>query len=311
MKYKYLFGPVPSRRLGISLGVDIIPYKTCTLNCVYCECGATTNLTSERKEYVSVDQVIAELDDYLSQNPELDYITFSGGGEPTLHNGIGAVIDFINRKYPQYNIALLTNGTLFDRKGLRDEVAGADLIIPSLDAATPALFQKINRPAAELDLEKIIHGLTALRNEFDGEIWLEIFVVPGLNDQPKELAKIKEAIMQIMPDKVQLNTLDRPSTEDWVESATADELENILKFLDDENTEIVAKNISRKKISSFNQDIRDSIITTLKRRPCTAEDLSNILDLHLNEINKYLDTLLNEEIVTSEKKERGVFFKII
>jgi wyosine [tRNA(Phe)-imidazoG37] synthetase (radical SAM superfamily) len=145
-KYKALFGPVPSRRLGISLGVDLVHHKTCSLNCVYCECGATTHLTTKRKEYVSVDQVKSELVDYLSRNKTIDFITFSGSGEPTLNDGIGDVIHFLKSDYPQYNVALLTNSTLFHQLAVRRQIKDADVVMASLDAASEAQFRQVNRP---------------------------------------------------------------------------------------------------------------------------------------------------------------------
>jgi wyosine [tRNA(Phe)-imidazoG37] synthetase (radical SAM superfamily) len=186
MKHKHLFGPVPSRRLGVSLGVDLIPLKTCSLDCVYCECGKTTRLTVERKEYIPVDRVIAELEVYLRNNPPLDFITFAGSGEPTLNSGLGNVISYLKQNFRQYRTCLLTNGTLFTDPEVRAEAAAVDLIIPSLDAATEDTFNRLNRPEISLDCTAIINGLEQLRSEYKGEIILEIFIVPGLNDTELE-----------------------------------------------------------------------------------------------------------------------------
>ncbi|MFO8145279.1 MAG: radical SAM protein, partial [Candidatus Syntrophosphaera sp.] len=153
---KYLFGPVPSRRLGVSLGVDLVPHKVCSLNCVYCEVGRTTNLTIQRKEYVPLDEVLKELEEYLSQDPDLDFITFSGQGEPSLNSGLGRVIDFIKDKYPRYKVAVLTNGTLFWDEKVRAEVMLADVLLPDLDAVSELAFLKVNRPAPELKIDRII-----------------------------------------------------------------------------------------------------------------------------------------------------------
>ena len=149
-KYKTLFGPVPSRRLGISLGVDLVRHKTCSLDCVYCECGATTRLTTKRREYVSVDRVKEELAVYLSRHEKIDYITFSGSGEPTLNDGIGDVMHFLKSDYPQYKIALLTNSTLFDHSEVRRQIKDADVVMASLDAATKTRFRQVNRPIRNL-----------------------------------------------------------------------------------------------------------------------------------------------------------------
>jgi len=306
MRYKHLFGPVGSRRLGISLGIDPVPHKTCTLNCVYCECGKTTNLTLERKEYIPTDEILNELNEYLETSPDLDYITFSGSGEPTLHSRIGEIIDFLKRNYPQYKIAVLTNGTLFYNKKLRDEIKNADLIIPSLDAASDELFRKINRPQRELDINKIMDGLIEFRKEFSGKMWLEIFIVPGLNDTDDQLQLLKRAIKKIKPGRIQLNILDRPGTEDWVIQAKKEALEKIALFLD---AEIIAEFKQRKKIRSFSRDIEENIISTLRRRPCTARDLSEMLGIHLNEINKYLRVLIKNGKINCKEEERGMFFK--
>lgn len=307
---KYLFGPVPSRRLGISLGVDLVPHKVCSLNCVYCEVGRTTNLTIERKEYVLIDEVIKELNDYLSENPELDFITFSGQGEPSLNSGLGKVIDFIKDNFPQYKVAVITNGTLFFDEQVRNEISRTDVLLPSLDAVSKISFLKINRPNKNLNINQIIEGLIQLRKEFNGKIYLEIFCVPELNDTQNELTLLKKTIHKIKPDLIQLNTLDRPGTENWVKPVSKKKLEEISNFFRPLPIEIISKPETRKQIQSFNQNIADQILETIKRRPCTDTELAEILNLHLNELNKYLSELIDNKAITSERKERGIFFKI-
>lgn len=307
---KYLFGPVPSRRLGISLGVDLVPHKVCSLNCIYCEVGRTTNLTIERQEYVPIDDVIKELNEYLSESPELDFITFSGQGEPTLNSGLGKIIDLLKDNYPKYKVAIITNGTLFWDKKVRSEVSRVDVLLPSLDAASKMSFLKINRPNKNLNINQIIEGLIKLRKEFNGKIYLEIFFVPELNDTQNELTLLKKTIYKIKPDLVQLNTLDRPGTESWVEPVSKKKLEEITDFFRPIPVEIISKPETRKQIQSFNQNIADQILETIKRRPCTDTELSKILNLHLNELNKYLSELIDNKVITSERKERGIFFKI-
>ena len=309
MRYQHIFGPVPSRRLGISLGIDPIPFKTCTYNCVYCECGATTNLTTDREEYIPVKVIIAELKDYLGGNPKLDYITFSGSGEPTLNTGIGKIIDFLKENYPQYKIAVLTNGSLLYQKEVRDEIIKADLVMPSLDAVSEQAFRRINRADNSLYIKKIISGLIEFRKEFKGEIWLEIFIVQGINDTDSEMKLLREAIMKINPTHVQINSLDRPGTENWVKPINSVSLKKVVSYFKDLPVEMITNFKSREKIASFNHNIEDKIIATIKRRPCTAEDLSETLGLHINEINKYLQTLLERERIESMYLKRGVFFK--
>lgn len=309
MKYKYLFGPVPSRRLGISLGVDLVPHKVCSLNCVYCEVGKTTNLTIEKKEYIPLNDILSELKSYLNDKPKLDYITFSGAGEPLLHNGIGKVITFIKGNYPQYKLALLTNSTLLYDENVRKEILGIDLLLPSLDAVSEKVFKKLNRPNSKLDNNKIIEGLIKFSRDFSGKIWLEVFIIPGLNDTIKELELLKNTIIDIAPDQVQLNTLDRPGTESWIEPVTKKRMEEIAEFFKPLPVEIIAKFQSRNKIRSYQKNVEQQIIETIKRRPCTDKDLSEMLGIHINEINKYLSELLHEGSVTTQQQERGIFFR--
>lgn len=308
--YKFLFGPVPSRRLGISLGVDLVPHKVCSLNCVYCECGKTTKLTNERMEYVPVDKVLKELDHFFKNNPDPDYITFSGAGEPTLNSGLGKVLDIIKRRKPDIPVAVLTNGTLLNDAGVRKELMKADVILPSLDSALDDTFQKINRPYHELKTDKIINGLVDFRKEFKGKIWLEVFILPGYNDDTRNLDALKQAILRIKPDLVQLNTLDRPGTVEDLKPMTKSGLQKIIEYWQLDNVEIIASAPERKDIISYRKDTETAILETISRRPCTIEDMAKTLGMHVNEINKYLGVLENENKIESKKLERGVFYMI-
>lgn len=307
--YTYLFGPVPSRRLGISLGVDLVPMKTCTLNCTYCECGRTTNLSLERKEYVPFEAVKEELTHYLSHNPAPDYVTFSGSGEPTLNSRVGDVVHFIKNQTLDIPIAVLTNGTLFFQKQTCDDIRDATVVIPSLDAATERVFRKINRPHPQLKIDTIIRGLVKFRKGYSGQIWLEVFIVPGLNDTEQELTALKRAIEEIEPDRIQLNTLDRPGTVPTIHAATWKELEHVLNFWQLENTEIIAKAQERKELLSYRTDVESAILETIERRPCTLQDLSQFLGLHANELNKYLDVLEADKKIKAVKQDRGFFYQ--
>ena len=310
MTYKHLFGPVPSRRLGISLGLDLVPMKTCSLNCIYCECGRTTALSLERKEYVSFDAIKKELTHYFAHHPKPDYMTFSGAGEPTLNSRIGDVMDFLKHQIADIPVALLTNGTLLYQKEVREEVMGAAVVIPSLDAATEETFRKICRPHHDLMVETIIDGMVRFRKAYSGQVWLEIFIVPGLNDSSEELTALKQAICRIEPDRVQLNTLDRPGAVATIRSATREELERVLDFWHLDNATIIASAPARKTLQSYRSDAQQAILTTIERRPCTLDDLTRILGMHANEVNKYLDVLEAEGRIKTVKQDRGFFYQL-
>ena len=228
---KYVFGPINSRRLGKSLGVDLVTAKTCSLDCIYCEARATTNLTMTRMEYVPVAEVIAELEATLREIPAPDYITFSGAGEPTLNSGIGKVIDFIKENHPEYRVCLLSNGLLLGDETLQDELRKLDLIIPSLDASSEEEYLYINRPFPGETLEKLINGLSSFRKNIPVKMALEIFVVPGINDSDESIRRFAEAVKRIQPDAIQLNTLDRRGVIGDLQAAPRETLEKFASVL--------------------------------------------------------------------------------
>lgn len=308
--YKYLFGPVPSRRLGMSLGIDLIPHKVCSLDCVYCECGPTTKLTLDRKEYIPYDKVTKELEHYFIHNPDPDYLTFSGSGEPTLNLRIGDVLQFIKKKKPDIPVAVLTNGTLLSQKQVREELLDADVVLPSLDAALNASFQKINRPASRLAIGDYIQGLVDFRNEYKGKLWLEVLIIPGYNDSVADLTELKDAFEKIRPDSIQLNTLDRPGTVTDIRTASRAELQQIADYWKLDNVEIIAAAPKRKNIQSYRKDIETAILETIYRRPCTLDDLVRITGSHINEVNKYLDVLDADKKIEAVRLERGLFYQI-
>jgi len=305
---KYIFGPINSRRLGVSLGVDLMPFKTCSMDCVYCECGATTDLTIERREYVPTAEVIAELDEYLKNGPSIDVITFSGSGEPTLHSGIGEIITFLKEHYSRYKIVVLTNGSLFWMEDVRKAVLGADILVPSLDAVTEKGVAEINRPAEGITAAGIVEGLSALRREFSGEIRLEVFIVPGMNDSDSELNALKQACEAIRPDSIQLNTLDRPGTVETVKKASADTIDRITNMLLPLPVEVIGKPDYSREVSPIRGDIDDAVIRTVTRRPSTVEDLARSLDVRPAEVIKILARMIDEGLVEEKVRERGTFY---
>ncbi|MFA5301390.1 MAG: radical SAM protein [Bacteroidales bacterium] len=308
--YKHIFGPVPSRRLGMSLGVDMVPKKVCSLNCVYCEVGPTTRLTSERKPYVPAKDIIRELQDYFRTQNNPDFITFSGYGEPTLNSEIGEIFDYLKREKPEVPIAVLTNGTLLYEKEVREAIMKADLVLPSLDSATEEGFKRINHPVKTISLRQYIEGLVSFGQEFSGKIWLEVFILPGYNDSISELDALKKELLRIKPDRIQLNTLDRPGTVPGLRSATRQELQSIIDYWEIPNVEIIAAVLERTKMASYRKDVENVILETINRRPCTLDDLSKILGLHVNELNKYLDALEASGKVHTERQDRGLFYMI-
>ena len=230
-----IFGPINSRRLGISLGVNLVPAKTCTLDCVYCEAGATTLLTLCPKPFYHGEEVISELERFFQKKTKLDYITFSGLGEPTLNSEIGQIINYIKKNWKQYKLCLITNSTLL----VDENLFLCDLIMPSLDAVSNDVFQKINRPHCELKPEQMIQNLIEFRKKFRNQMWLEIFIIEGINDTESELILLKSACEKIKPDKIQINSLDRSGVLEWVRKVSPKRLQEIKEFFSPLTAEIV------------------------------------------------------------------------
>ena len=306
---KHLFGPVPSRRLGISLGVDILPFKTCTLNCIYCECGPTTQLSTERKRFVEPKILIKEIKEFLATSQHLDFITFSGSGEPTLNRDLGSIIRQIKRE-TSIPMAVLTNSTLLYRQEVRRDLLPVDLILPSLDAVDKDIFQTINNPHPQVSVKNIINGLLQFRRDFKGQMWLEVFIVKGVNDHAQELDNLYRTIKKIKPDKVQLNSLDRPPAFDNVAPVSLEELEKIKVAWQDLPVDIIKRIRRRKEISSFSSNLENSVLNTIRRRPLTIEDLIELTGKNRLELFKYLDILEKEHKILTKIIGNKIFFTI-
>ncbi|MCX5707083.1 MAG: radical SAM protein [Candidatus Omnitrophica bacterium] len=233
---KYLYGPVKSRRIGFSLGVSLTPFKTCTFDCIYCQLGKTTDLTTQRKEYIKINDIVDELKFWFLNNKEeaasLQFVTISGSGEPTLNSGIANLIKQI-RGITTHQICLITNSSLLSNPAVRQEILGADLIVPSLDAVTPKLFTKIDFPHKDLKINDIVNGLIALRREFRGKLWLEVMLVKGVNDDLRHIKKLKEIIERINPDKIQLNSPVRAPLKNNILTVDKSKLNKIKALLGD------------------------------------------------------------------------------
>ena len=302
---KYLFGPVPSRRLGLSLGVDIIPLKTCTQNCVYCQLGITGALTLERKPYVPVEAVLSELRESIASGLRADYITLSGSGEPTLNSQINEIIEGI-KEITAIPVALITNGTLFTDPAVRADCANADVVLPSLDAGDEATFAKINCPHQKVNFSTFVEGLCKFRAQYSGQIWLEVFFCEGINTSHREVEKIRAAVLLIGPDKIQLNTAIRPGADKSVVRVHPDRLRAIATRLGPD-AEVIA-DFSATGADSVESD-RGSILDMLRRRPCSLEDICNGLGLTENEVKKHLSHLAETGAIISETADDTVFFK--
>ena len=304
---KYFYGPVPSRRLGRSYGVDIVPFKVCTLDCVYCQLGKTTDRTIKRKDYGPIEPILAELRETLAEGLEADFITIAGSGEPTLNSRLGELIDGI-KKITDIPVAILTNGTLLYKEDVRADCANADVLMPSLDAGDEQTFQRINQPHRDISIENVISGLCAFRDEFAGRIWLEVFFVEGLNTDAEQIAKIRDAIELIRPDKIQLNTAVRPTAEADIMKLDAEKLQAIAARLGPK-CEVVADFSLSHHGKPFGNKAED-VLSILKRRPCSLNDICSGLGIGRNEALKYVTGLQHKGIIHSEKKDGRIFFKV-
>jgi len=305
----HIFGPVPSRRLGVSLGIDPIPLKTCTYDCIYCEVGKTTNLTVERAEYVSVSIIKEELLRYKKSHKDIpiDYITLSGSGEPTLNSKIGEIVSAVKEFFSDVPVAILTNGSLLSVPDVRKSLSYADVVLPSLDAATNKIFKRINQPYPELDIKVVIEGIKKFRDEYNGKIWLEVLFVKGVNDKWSEVESLKTAIDYINPDRVQLNTVDRPPAFSLAKPVDEGFLKKVKEYFG-KGTEIIAGFKSKK---GFSEDIGGTILKALSIRPMTLSQLENSIKLHRDEILKYLGMFeqkgkIREVIFSGKKYFQGV-----
>lgn len=299
-----VFGPVPSRRLGFSLGVDLVSFKTCTLDCVYCQLGRTTRKTVLRRPFIKAESILADVNEALAHGQEIDYITLSGSGEPCLHSRIGWIIGEI-RKITEIPVAVLTNGTLLSVKALRMELSRADLVIPSLDASSQDTFEKINRPHPSLKIDKIIAGLKAFREQFEGQIWLEVMLVKGINDGAEAIDSLLDVIPELGCDKIQLNTVIRPPSETYAHPLDFEEMVKIKKLLG-EKCEIIPQ-FSRRAQRAYKRDVEGRIFDLVGRRPVTVRDISEALGIHENEVVKYVETLSELGRVKAERY-KGQFY---
>jgi len=300
-----VFGPVPSRRLGRSLGIDLVPFKTCSYDCVYCQLGRTTVKTTERREWVPLDLVLEQVQRRLPSGP--DYITLSGSGEPTLFSRIGELIVRI-KDMTDIPVAVLTNGSLLWQKAVRDDLQQADLVIPSLDAGNERMFQYVNRPAPELSFDQMVDGLVTFREQYEGQYWLEVFLLGGVTDVQAEVEAIARAVQRVGPHRVQLNTVSRPPGEDFAFPVPPDEMARLAPRIA-ENAEVVADYRHVHQQPAFAARGGD-VLELLRRRPCTIEDIASGLGMHRNEAAKYIEQFLAEGRLDSKKRSYRTYYLV-
>jgi wyosine [tRNA(Phe)-imidazoG37] synthetase (radical SAM superfamily) len=301
---RHVYGPVPSRRLGRSLGVDLVPFKVCSFNCIYCQLGPTKSLTLDRKEYVPVDELLGEVAEALTRGPEPDYVTLAGSGEPTLHSRLAEVIRGV-RELTHRPIAVLTNGSLLFEKEVRDACALADVIMPTLAAHDEAGYQRVHRPCPGLTLGRHVSGLIAFRREHKTPMWLELFVVEGVNATDADRAAFAQLIDRIDPDRIQINTAVRPTSEAAVLAASPEKLRTWTQALGPK-AEVIAEPAARTASGSGATD--SDVLEMCRRRPCTLEQIADGLDLHRNEAVKYVTRLLDSDALRSQWQDGREYF---
>jgi wyosine [tRNA(Phe)-imidazoG37] synthetase (radical SAM superfamily) len=280
--------------------VDLLPFKTCSLDCIYCECGWTTDKALRRGELVPTYEVIAELDDYLPANPAVDYVTFSGSGEPTLHTGIGTIIAHLKRFYPKVKVAVLTNGTLLGDPVVRSQLAEADLVVPSLDGATETAFQEICRPVDGVTAASVIDGIASFRRQFRGLLLLEIFIVRGKNDSPGELSALKRAAALIDPAAIQLNALDRAAPHSGVTRPDDDALRAIREFFGPLQIQIVRRRQKNEPMPWGDPNLFQDILKVLEKGPTTFARLSFAAGIREGDLAKTLVQMSSQALIHYE-----------
>ena len=287
---KYVFGPVPSRRLGLSLGVDLIPPKTCSYDCLYCQIGKTTCKVTEPSAYVPGEAVIAELDETLAR-VKPDYVTFSGSGEPTLHVELGRIIANVKGR-TGVKVAVLTNGSLLYRPEVRERLLKADRVMPTLSTVKEETFRLIHQPHDDLSASRVIEGLKSFRKSYRGQLFIEVMLLAGFNDRDEEIEALRHVILEIAPDRVQLNTVVRPPANAKAIPLDRTRLEYIKRVFG-ERAEIIATAPIRDK-QHFRGTLSDAVLEMARRRPVTVEDVAGALDAPLFEVDKAVKALVHK-----------------
>jgi len=306
-RQSHLFGPVVSRRLGRSLGIDIVPHKVCTLDCIYCEVGHTDRLTSERREYVPADTIAAEVGARLAAGLEADYLTVTGSGEPTLNSAIGTIITRL-KQVSRIPVAVLTNGTLLGDPQVRRDLAEADLVLPSLDAGTPEEYQAVNHPARGLTLEALVEGMVGFRRGFTGQVWLEVLLVGGITDTVESVRRIAKAVERIAPDRVQLNTVVRPPADAAARAVPVEALERFATLFSPRAEVIAAVPHLSSHATTTLAVARNDILALLSRRPCPLDEIASGLGVPRDQLGAHLEALVESGLVTTAARNGVVYY---
>ena len=284
---RFVFGPVPSRRLGRSLGVDLVPFKTCSFDCVYCQLGRTTHHTTTRKVYAPTEELIAELTATFEDDPDVDYVTLAGSGEPTLHSQLGEIVSAV-KEITETPIVILTNGSLFWNPEVRADCAQADVILPTLAAHDEETYRRIHRPAPGIDFRRHLSGLLALRDETKAALWLELFLLKDLNASMDDCVAFKALIDRIQPERVQINTAVRPAAEPDAHAVPLERLEQWARLLGP-TVEVIANVAPAAR--AYSETTEAEVLALCRRRPCTLEQVAAGLGIHRNEAVKFITQL--------------------
>jgi len=299
--YRFLFGPVRSRRLGRSLGIDLVPLKVCTYDCHYCQVGKTTEKTLKRQEYVPMDAVLAEFDDWMARDGQADCVTLAGNGEPTLHSRFGEVLDAIGARC-RFRRIVLSNGSLFSQPDVRAAAAKADVVKVTLSAWDQASFEAIHHPHAALQFDAFFEGLKAFRREFSREYWLEVFVVSGLNDGPEQMRRIADLAAMIAPDRIHLNTAVRPAWDVAVKPVAGSQMDELARLFSPvaEVIGLAAPPVPAGRSTLTPDELADRISSLIQRHPATTADLCATLGIGAGEVELAISLLKVRGLVKNE-----------